>query len=452
MKTLLAFLLASNIALATIGAGAIWEIRTTGSDSNGGCFVAGTGTDRTLQDAAHATLTAASTVHTTTTQINVDAGDYTVAAGDVGNCLQITGGTATAGFYEITVADTGNNRWTVDRSAGTAAQTVVGAMGGAMASIGKIGGTWTAGNIIYIKAGTYSISSASTNVSGGCVSSNLLAIIVGYSTTRTVTNTDTRPLIQYGTSGVTLFTLVRGAVRNLEIDGNAQATAKLAAEGSFYGCLIRGMNTATSGLTSFTWCTATGNSAAVFVGSCTYCEAYANTATPFQSIAQGTISHSLSYDNTGATTDGFNVNSNAAIVIHSIAVGNGRDGFSTGAGSRPAVIINSHAESNGGYGYNIPFAGNQLINCSAYNNTSGRITSGTIVDQGGISITDGSVFVNAASDDYALNSTANRGALLRAAAFPASFPAGLTATYADIGAAQHQDAGGASVTVGYPIQ
>src|SRR5678815_3698011 len=103
-----------------LNAAIVWEVRTTGSDNNGGGFKTGaTGTDHTLQDAAFATLTTASKVHSTTTQINVAVGDYTVAAGDVGNVLQITGGTATAGFYEITVVDTANNRWTLDRSAGT---------------------------------------------------------------------------------------------------------------------------------------------------------------------------------------------------------------------------------------------------------------------------------------------------------------------------------------------
>jgi hypothetical protein len=145
-----------------LNAAIVWEVRTAGSDNNGGGFKTGaTGTDRSQQDAAQATLTTASTVHTTTTQINVAAGDYTVASTDVGNVLQVTGGTATAGFYEITTVDTANNRWTVDRSVGTSGQTVAGAMGGALASPGKAAGAASvAGHIIYVKAGTYSITVA----------------------------------------------------------------------------------------------------------------------------------------------------------------------------------------------------------------------------------------------------------------------------------------------------
>lgn len=88
----------------------------------------------------NATLTAATVVHSTTTQINVAIGDYTVNANDDGNIVQITGGTATAGYYRIASVDVPNNRWTLDRSAGTAGQTVVGTMGySAYVSGGKLG-------------------------------------------------------------------------------------------------------------------------------------------------------------------------------------------------------------------------------------------------------------------------------------------------------------------------
>ena len=104
--------------------GVVFEVQSGGSDSNGGGFVTGaSGVDRSQATTAHATLTAASVVNATTTIIDVDSGDYTCSADDVGNFLQITGGTATAGFYEIKSRSA--QQWTLDRSAGTAAQTVV---------------------------------------------------------------------------------------------------------------------------------------------------------------------------------------------------------------------------------------------------------------------------------------------------------------------------------------
>src|SRR5262245_1843264 len=104
-----------------LSANTVWNVRTGGSDNNGGAFVSGaTGVNRSLQDGAHATPTG--TVHTTTTQMNVVG--HTVHADDIGNLLQVTAGTATAGFYQITNVDVPNNRWTMDRSMGTSTQTI----------------------------------------------------------------------------------------------------------------------------------------------------------------------------------------------------------------------------------------------------------------------------------------------------------------------------------------
>src|SRR5688572_25727227 len=179
-----------------LNANTVWETRTTGSDNNGGGFRFGaSGTDRSQQDAAHATLTAASTVHTTTTQINVAVGDFTVSSADIGNIFQITGGTATAGAYEITAVDVPNNRWTVDRSAGTAGQTVVGAMGGAFQTIGKGLGVMVGGNVVWVKAGTYPITVGLAIPGNGTVPGGK-NVLIGYNATRGDNPVgDGRPLI-----------------------------------------------------------------------------------------------------------------------------------------------------------------------------------------------------------------------------------------------------------------
>lgn len=64
------------------------------------------------------------TVHTTTSQLTITG--HTVSSADIRSLVNITGGTMTAGVYEITAVDTANNRWTLDRSAGTAGQTGIG--------------------------------------------------------------------------------------------------------------------------------------------------------------------------------------------------------------------------------------------------------------------------------------------------------------------------------------
>lgn len=420
-----------------LNAAMVWEVRTTGSDNNGGGFKTGaTGTDHTLQDAAFATLTAASKVHSTTTQINVAAGDYTVAAGDVGNVLQITGGTATAGFYEITVADTANNRWTLDRSAGTNNQSVVGAMGGAMLSPGKIAGVVVAGNIVFIKSGTYSITTASTNVAAGCIATAAIVTWSGYNTTRTVGNTDTRPVLQINVTTATIVTGTLGNFINITFDGNTQTSSKgFSGVNSIVQCHFTGFtNSAINAAAmckncSFTACTTT---AVIVSAACVDCEAYANTVTPFQSSSL--CIRCIAYANTGATTDGFSI-SGVATWLDCTSYNNGRDGFRW-AGGNHHLLVNCYAETNAGFGFNSS-ARTPLINSGAYNNTSGA-TTGTVDSIGFITPT-ASVFTNAAGNDFSLNNTASAGALLRNAGYPTTFLRGTTPTYLDVGAARHQD-------------
>ncbi len=80
-----------------ISSSTVFEIRTSGNDNNGGGFVTGaSGSDFSQQDSAQATTTTSSVVNSTTTIIDVDSGDYTCTDNDVGNIINITGGTATA--------------------------------------------------------------------------------------------------------------------------------------------------------------------------------------------------------------------------------------------------------------------------------------------------------------------------------------------------------------------
>jgi len=104
------------------------------------------------------------------------------------------------------------------------------------------------------------------------------------------------------------------------------------------------------------------------------------------------------------------------------------------------MLINCHAESNTIYGFSLSGNAKVLVNCSYFNNSSGGVNSTVnIMNVGAIAVTVGSVFVNAAGNNYALNNTASQGALLRATGYPSLFPRVLTSNYRDIGAAQHQD-------------
>jgi hypothetical protein len=121
--------------------------------------------------------------------------------------------------------------------------------------------------------------------------------------------------------------------------------------------------------------------------------------------------------------------------------------------------------SNGRYGLNpsstaLP-AGPWWDGNAYYGNTSGTrnncdSTSGiygvsaytNVLD---VLVTDGSPFTNAAGGDYTLNSTALRGALLRATATPGAIPGVSQVGYLDFGCFQHQDSGGGGTVGGFII-
>lgn len=441
-----------------LNAACVFEVRTTGSDNNGGGFRTGaSGTDRSQQAAAHATLTTASTVHTTTTQINVAVGDYTVTTGDVGNLVQVTGGTATAGFYEITAVDTGNNRWTVDRSVGTAGQTVAGAMGGALASLGKAGSApLVTGNKVWIKAGTYTISSATTNVANGCFSTTLGILIEGYNSTRG--DLGTKPLLQ--ASGISSFTLINIAsnlahqVTNVKLDGASLTTGR-AISLRHRGYRLEAVNFTNGAYTSnvstalYFECVGSGcSSQPVFEDChCHTCIAYDNTISGFAGVSSGVYINCISESNSGASSDGFRASGATSAnghMVNCVAYNNGRDGFRLEA-ARGGMLINCIAEDNAGWGFNgVNIDVISLINCAGYSNTSGEHTFGTGNHNNNYNFVtgSGSFFTNAASQDFSLNNTSGAGASARAAGAPGAFPVIGTTGYLDIGAVQHQDGGG----------
>ncbi len=352
----------------------------------------------------------------------------------VGNAIVVTGGTNfNAGRYVI-VSISGVTATVVgptNITTGVGA-TGTGGLGGALASPGKAAGFVVNNNYAFIKNGTYAITSATGNVAGGVFSGfGVACAFIGYGSNRTMGNVDTKPLLQYqaGLSTATFSASDFGFV-NLAFDGNTQTAAKLASNAKlFWRCTFTGFNTASAGFSALE-CTATANSATMFAGPCVACEAYANTASPFNAAGLNAV-NCLSYNNTGASTDGFV----GGWQVNCVAYGNGRHGF-----NGPGGAANCHAEANTGAGYSTNSSTVVLRTCSGYNNTGGLVTASSVtLQQGTVTVTAGSVFTNAGSSDFSLNTTALRGALLRAAGVPGVFPRGLTTGAVDIGAAQHAD-------------
>lgn len=417
-----------------LNAAVVLEVRTGGADTNGGGFKTGaSGTDWSLQTGTQYAVADGVTAGTAT----ITSATANFGTDVVGNLIYVQGGTGsiTAGWYEITVRNSSLSI-TVDRSTGLTAGTGVTLnIGGALLSPGIAGAIATvAGITTYILNGTYSITSASTNIAAGCVSGTAGTMYIGYSASRTFGNTGTKPILQL--SSVSSATIFAGAatINNLELDGATQTTAKWSSSTNInaYYCSMKNFTSASNG--NVTGCYATGCTATAFSNTAWECVATANTATPFT----GNCFSCISYSNTGGTTSGF-TSSASAILINCSTYNNGNHGFNTASAN--VLWINCIAEGNTARGFNGVSTSTMMLNCATYNNTAGA-TNGIAQNINTFALS-GSPFIAAGSANFALNNTASAGATCRAAGYPGVLQFGGTG-YIDLGALQHADPAGAA--------
>lgn len=382
----------------------------------------------------------------------------------IGNVISVTGGT---GFtvQRVEVISTSSTVATCDKSLGTLSSTGgTGSMGGPLASPGLAGGLKVAGNSCFIKTGTYTLTSSTANVTGGKISDTTggssgaqNSIWEGYDTYRTDKPTANRPVISAGS--VTSITILAFSgnyiiVDCITVDGNSQTSTVGFDFNTIRASIKRckAQNTTSKGFTGngrgqFLYCQATGCSGSWAFGGGTgnhmaFCEAWSNSTIGFLVDSAQVAIGCLSYGNTGANTDGFQLGAGSTC-IGCVSYGNGRHGFQQN-GDPGYTLVNCIAEGNTGTGFSSALASSNVAmwNCGYYNN--GTNVSTNIIGAINSVLGTGSFFTNAASADFSLNATAGAGGALRAVGFPATFPRGLTASYLDIGAAQHQDSGGAA--------
>jgi hypothetical protein len=280
---------------------------------------------------------------------------------------------------------------------------------------------------------------------------------VGYDTTRALyTPFQNRPTIQLTVGTATIYQVLNGTyyLQSVILDANSQTAGACAnTSGEFF--YVKVMNFTSMGIKQnggtavAILCEATGGngaSACIQANLALYCVSHNNTQSTNQCgissvYAYGCISYGNSQSGIAIQISGYAVNCTA--------YGNGDKGFYWGnVADTTETAINCIAEANATYGYFVNSGLGQMINCASYNNTSGRKNTASFwaADIGPITGS-GSFFNNAAGGDFGLNSTAGAGALARAASFPGTSGfANLssTKTYQDLGAAQHQDTGGAA--------
>lgn len=426
----------------------VWEVRAGGSDTNGGGFKTGaTGNDLTRFDAAQYSVTDGVTNGTTT----ITSPTANFGTDVVGNVMYVQGGTGSvvAGWYEIT-SRTNSTTVVVDRSTGLTAGTgVTLKIGGALASPAIACTNAVGGNIIYAKyhATPYTISSTSTNVSNGRISMAADPLsLVGYDATRSLGNTDANlPTLQ--ASAISSTTLISGAnnsshyVRNIIVDGASLSTITgISFTSSFNRKVVvrcKAVNCTTGfGTVNPHLCWADNCTTGFSAGSpASFCYA-SNCPTGFSVSTQiiGCIAN-------GCSTDGFLYSSFVGHCLNCTAY-SCADGFDLNFTTYLAAT-NCLAYGNSAYGFRTG-TGSFLFNCAAGNNSSGNTNSTPSLQSPTLVALSGDPFTNAGSGDFSLDITTAEGAACRAAGIPGSFFGPSTTGYLDIGAAQHQDAGGGS--------
>lgn len=497
LKTLLLAVCLCPFAQAALPGTTVWEVRTTGSDSNGGGFVtAGSGTDYSQNDNKNAAacsncgsstlnLSTTDAVAVGTTTITSATANFTAAIVD--NVIYLAGGTGTltAGWYRVTTF-TDVATIVVDRNvaAGTGISINI---GGALLSLPQLFTNMVAYNSAYVKSGTYTVTST-INVTLNCFNNGTptpfpSCSVNGYGATRG--DGGTRPLITTATNSTNLFTFSGGNTagwiwNHLSLSNTAATrglgflTANQAYVISFQDCIFDGFSEAIYGDASTT--------ETIRELSVIGCEVKNSTASAGSNAAVRNSYGALifgSYIHNNAANGFFrsSVNAQANPVIlrytvfasnggHGLYIANGFGAYSfnyfndvdhcvfygnTGSGvyqGDPSVRVlmqNSIFDTNSRYGWEVNVAvENQLPyavvnqNNAYYNNTLGATLA---VSPGTLPVTlTADPFVSASTGNFTLNATAGGGKACMGVGFPGAILVGTG--YADIGVLQSQASSG----------
>lgn len=459
-----------------LSASTVWEVRTAGSDSNGGGFVTGAaGTDYSQQDAAQYTFADLASTNGTTNPAVVSSASHNFVAADVGNIIQITAGTSwTAGFYQI--VSVAGNAATLDRACGSAATLSSGtfAVGGALLTWAKAinNASLVGGQKIYIKSGTYTVTAVVALGASGDDTNGAISLI-GYDAARG-DNTGTRPILTSATNSVNLFSFAGKSRWNIT---NIKLTHTAATRGSGF-CALTGtalymslsnfvvdgcLNGFFAGNVSSDFSMQASRIENFLIQNCTNDGMQLGSAGDPTVIRNGTIYNCTGNGYSGGASLASNfldrvfistcggkgvtiANSGASsfrhVSIRNCAIyKNGGDGITSAITTAVGLgleLENNVIYGNGGWGVNLANASALLY--ANKNNAYGTNTSG---DRTGLAAGSGDVTGIADPLTSATNPTLNAAGLTtcKAAGFPGAFISGGTG-YLDIGPLQHQDAGG----------
>ena len=446
-----------------LSANTVWEIRQDGDDNNGGGYVSDAGTtDYSQQAAAQLTVTDGATAGATNTTLTSATGGFTSAM--VGNVVHVWdaggGSNITDGWYEI-AAYTDTNTVTLDRAPDDGNGGVSGAsvkVGGALASIGGMGAVFStadqavAGMKAYIKYSEteYSLTTDSVNTAGGPLDNDVnsmadkLFYMEGYETSRG--DMGAKPIINAGTeTSITIIKLEgeyagKQMAVNIKVDGNENSSvtgfAGVGGDDDHYFVRCEAIDCTTAGFYQHGYVVSSkaSNCGYGFQGILAI-KCWADGCTTGFEGPSTVLNYCLATDCTG---NGFGGGNNFQGVFHGCtAYNNGGHGFEDRTSSFQGTLYTDCVSvNNGGYGFKLSST-SAMFSCATYNNTSGRSDDSEIADIDPITMT-GDPFDNQGSDKYEPDNTTNQGALLRGLAY--GIPG--QDDYTDVGAVQHEDAGG----------
>lgn len=444
----------------------VWNVQPgTGSDNNGGGFdpgVTSPGTDYSQASSPHVVFDGVTiAAHAAGATATIIVTGYTVATTDVGNTVQITGGSAfLTGFYTITAASVGSVTWTLDRTCTSgAASGMTGNMGGTLNTVSKAFGVAVAANIIYFK-GTYT---ASATLSFNLSSAPRPFCFVGYGTTpgdgvqaTWTTSTNSIDMVSMGGNAQNLlfqniiFTTTAGTVGSCirAVSGNATFVACTNCSFSGFTYALNGnfnVDYAILGLfldsCEIKNCTQDGviNYAYTRILGC-YIHGNTGNGVNMNGIEDYpglTVAYSTIKSN-GASGINISASVSTLLVIDTVLlncnlINNTADGLTVSnahAGNCPAVMMwNCAVDSNGGYGVNFSGGGkswslgvtgpnmrNNAYGSSSLANTSGNFSSGLSGDASDVSYSV-DPFTSRSTGNFALNSTSGGGPVLKGAGY-----------------------------------
>jgi hypothetical protein len=439
----------------SISVDTVFEVRSTGSDTNGGGFVAGSGTDYSQQDSAQASGTNLAVDATTNTKVT--SASHSFVAADVGNLINISAGTGfTTGVYQIVSVSSGAAN--LDRSpAATSTTGGTWAMGGALATPAQAESLRVSGNTVYLK-GSFTLSSALSINKGSA--SGRWSRWIGYTSTRTdggratfKAGADSINLISPGAS----FTEVE--LRNILLDGNGHSSingffnTSNGGPSNIINC--RAINMVTGfqnrqGNVLFLDCSADTCSSYGFARDTgnDYITARCFAYNCGEGFHVGRMAVDCIADSCGT---GFEIES-PGMVVRCIARNSTTYGFYCTSNSEGTILLNCRSYNSSGtpihYNHgNAPFGqptrGVTVADCAA--GGTGTVSANIHADNfpGFVTLT-GDPDTAPASKNYAPNTTAGAGAAVRGKSIVYADTG--TTGYPDIGV-QHQDAGGGSTVI-----